>query len=85
MSLNEHWFPSLLHARTEIERWRGQNNEERSKKVLGGLTPAVYATQLKQLRTPNGPATQSGGRRQHAHRTTAGQGDTRTGNRRMTF
>ncbi len=20
--LNEHWFPSLLHARTEIETWR---------------------------------------------------------------
>jgi putative transposase len=20
--LNEHWFPSLLHARAEIERWR---------------------------------------------------------------
>jgi transposase InsO family protein len=23
--LNEHWFPSLLHARTEIERWRREN------------------------------------------------------------
>lgn len=27
--LNEHWFPSLLHARTEIERWRREYNEER--------------------------------------------------------
>ena len=34
--LNEHWFPSLLHARTEIERWRREYNEERSKKTLGG-------------------------------------------------
>ena len=26
--LNEHWFPSLLHARTEIETWRREYNEE---------------------------------------------------------
>jgi putative transposase len=45
--LNEHWFPSLLHARTEIERWRREYNEERPKKALGGLTPAAYAKQLK--------------------------------------
>ena len=45
--LNEHWFPSLLHARTEIERWRREYNEERPKKALGGMTPAAYAKQLK--------------------------------------
>ncbi len=45
--LNEHWFPSLLHARTEIEIWRREHNEERPKKALGGLTPADYAKQLK--------------------------------------
>jgi putative transposase len=45
--LNEHWFPGLLHARTEIERWRREYNEERPKKALGGLTPAAYAEQLK--------------------------------------
>ncbi|WP_429198855.1 IS3 family transposase [Luteibacter sp. W1I16] len=44
--LNEHWFPSLLHARTEIENWRREYNEERPKKALGGLTPAAYAKQL---------------------------------------
>ncbi len=44
--LNEHWFPTLLHARTEIERWRREYNEERPKKSLGGLTPAAYAQQL---------------------------------------
>jgi len=27
--LNEHWFPSLLHARTSIESWRRDYNEER--------------------------------------------------------
>lgn len=45
--LNEHWFPSLLHARTEIETWRREYNEERPKRALGGLTPAAYAKQLK--------------------------------------
>jgi transposase InsO family protein len=45
--LNEHWFPSLLHARTEIERWRREYNEERPKKELGGRTPAPYAKQLQ--------------------------------------
>jgi len=44
--LNEHWFPTLLHARTSIERWRRDYNEERPKRALGGLTPAQYAAQL---------------------------------------
>lgn len=44
--LNEHWFTSLLHARTVIEDWRKEYNEERPKKSLGGLTPAQYAKQL---------------------------------------
>ena len=44
--LNEHWFTSLAHARAEIERWRREYNEERPKKSLGGLPPAVYAKQL---------------------------------------
>ena len=44
--LNEHWFQSLLHARTEIETWRREYNEERPKKVLGGMTPSAYAKQL---------------------------------------
>ena len=46
--LNEHWFPSLLHARTAIETWRREYNEERPKKALGGLTPSAYARQLAQ-------------------------------------
>ena len=44
--LNEHWFTGLLHARTVIETWRREYNEERPKKALGGLTPAAYADQL---------------------------------------
>jgi putative transposase len=44
--LNEHWFTSLTYARTEIESWRLEYNEERPKKSLDGLTPAQFAKQL---------------------------------------
>jgi transposase InsO family protein len=44
--LNEHWFTHLLQARTTIETWRQEYNEERPKKALGGLTPSLYARQL---------------------------------------
>jgi transposase InsO family protein len=46
--LNEHWFTGLLHARTIIETWRREYNEERPKKALGGMTPSDYAKQLAQ-------------------------------------
>jgi putative transposase len=44
--LNEHWFTSLAHARSVIEAWRREYNEERPKRVLGGLTPAEHARRL---------------------------------------
>jgi transposase InsO family protein len=44
--LNEHWFTSVPHAQTIIEAWRREYNDERPKKVLGGLTPTAYARQL---------------------------------------
>lgn len=44
--LNEHWFTHLLHARTTIENWRREYNDERPKEALSGLTPAAYAQQL---------------------------------------
>ena len=44
--LNEHWFVNLAYAQTLIEAWRREYNEERPKKVLGGLPPAAYAQQL---------------------------------------
>lgn len=44
--LNEHWFVSLGHAKTIIEAWRQEYNQERPKKALGGLTPSAYAQQL---------------------------------------
>jgi transposase InsO family protein len=48
--LNEHWFTGLLHARTLIETWRREYNEERPKNALGGLTPTAYAKQLAEVR-----------------------------------
>ncbi|OLK86969.1 transposase [Xanthomonas oryzae pv. oryzicola] len=39
-------FSTLLHARTEIERWRREYNEHRPKKAIGAMTPATYAKQL---------------------------------------
>jgi putative transposase len=44
--LNERWFTHLLHARTVIETWRREYNQERPKKALGGLTPSAYVEQL---------------------------------------
>lgn len=58
--LNEHWFPTLLHARTEIERWCREYNEERPKNAIGGMTPAAYAKHLANIRTLN-PTTTHGG------------------------
>ena len=43
---NEHWFTSLVHARTVIEAWRREYNDERPKKSLAGLTPSQYAKTL---------------------------------------
>jgi transposase InsO family protein len=44
--LNEHGFVNLRHARSIIEAWRREYNEERPKKGLGGLTPSQYAERL---------------------------------------
>ena len=51
--LNEHWFANLLHARAVIEPWRREDNEERPKKVLDGLTPAAYAKEMAKIGHPN--------------------------------
>lgn len=47
--LNEHLFASLAHARLVIEDWRRDYNEDRPKKDLGGVPPAVYALRLNSL------------------------------------
>ena len=46
--LNENWFINLQHAKSVIETWRREYNEERPKKALGGMTPLMYAKQLKE-------------------------------------
>lgn len=51
--LNEHWFVSLHHAKTVIQAWVREYNEERPKKILGGLTPAAYARQLAAKAIPS--------------------------------
>lgn len=45
--LNEHWFQSLAHARTIIQSWRKDYNEERPHSMLGYRTPAEVAEQLR--------------------------------------
>ena len=50
--LNENWFQNVLHARTVIETWRREYNEERPKKALGGLTPAAYAKRMADIGYP---------------------------------
>ena len=68
--LNEHWFFNLEHARKVIEAWRREYNEERPKKILGGLTPSEYARQLAQKSvtlgwTLDSGATEEGGASPH--------------------
>jgi len=58
--LNEHWFTSLEHARSVIERWRREYNEERPKKHLGGITPAQHAELLKRKATAKAVTVQPG-------------------------
>ena len=57
--LNEHWFTTLAHAQILIDAWRGAYNEERPKKGLGGLTPALYAKQLAAERSTVPPGLSS--------------------------
>jgi transposase InsO family protein len=53
--LNENWFTGPVQARSIIEAWRREYNEERPKKARGGLTPAVYARQLAMNTTTINP------------------------------
>jgi transposase InsO family protein len=44
---------NLAHARALIAEWRRDYNDERPKKDLGGIPPAVYAARLSSLANPN--------------------------------
>ncbi|MBB5696451.1 transposase InsO family protein [Roseomonas pecuniae] len=48
--LNASWFLSLADARTRIEEWRCQYNEERPHSALGNLTPSAFANQAQPAR-----------------------------------
>nr|WP_301948918.1 transposase [Xanthomonas fragariae] len=70
--LNEHWFPTLLHARTEIERWRreykrGPTQKSNRQHDAGRLCPTSGKHRYHQARTLNPAATQGGGRRLRTH------------------
>lgn len=41
--LNEHWFQTLIEARTKIESWREDYNSVRPHSSLGNLTPNDFA------------------------------------------
>ena len=50
--LNEHWFLTMAHARSVIEKWRIEYNTERPHSSLGDLTPEQFARRLnRQLET----------------------------------
>jgi len=44
--LNEYWFHSLAHARSIIQAWKKDYNENRPHSMLGYQTPAEVAQQL---------------------------------------
>jgi len=50
--LNENWFLSLTDARTIIENWRIDYNEQRPHSSLGRKTPSEFATAI-QTTTPS--------------------------------
>lgn len=54
--LNDHWFTSLLQARTIIAAWRRDYNECRPHSTLNYLTPAQFAAQYRS--DPNGESQQ---------------------------
>lgn len=48
--LNASWFLSLADARTRIEEWRIDYNEDRPHLALRGLTPRAFATEAEDAR-----------------------------------
>ena len=48
--LNAHWFASLAEARSVIEAWRKDYNENRPHTSLKDMTPAEFARQAGEVR-----------------------------------
>ncbi len=53
--LNQHWFINLQDARNKIESWRMDYNHVRPHSSLGQETPAEFARQFSELRSPPAP------------------------------
>ena len=51
--LNEHWFTSLVHARSMISTWQKEYNEDRPKKSLGENTGRLCQTSAVTKRNEN--------------------------------
>lgn len=51
--LGDKCLTALLHARTEIEQWRREYNEEGPKDAIGGMTLAAYAKHLANIEIIN--------------------------------
>ena len=56
--MNENWFESLDQARQAIHQWRKDYNGIRPHSSIGGIPPAQFAAQNRQLtgdsaRTPS--------------------------------
>ncbi len=53
--LNASWFQNLWDARSKIEAWRKEYNEERPHSSLGYVAPAAFARRMAALRSPTAP------------------------------
>lgn len=51
--LNQHWFLCLEDARTKIEAWRKEYNEDRPHSALGNLAPTAFAGSQAGKKRPN--------------------------------
>jgi putative transposase len=49
--LNQHWFTTLADARTIVERWRTDYNDERPHSSLGYRTPTHYHQEVLKIAT----------------------------------
>jgi|GEM_PF-3786014 len=54
--LSQHWFSGLQDARETIEEWRYDYNDVRPHSSLGNQTPADFARQAAELRSPTAPS-----------------------------
>jgi putative transposase len=49
--LNQYWFLFLEEAKSKIEEWRKDYNQERSRSSLGNKTPEEFGASLEGAKT----------------------------------